>query len=126
MKASSISSTGEDSARFHFLGTFRLITEKNMSPFFVASTTDGFISTITCFSYWMQSKKYTRLDAGLKSRSLQDECRLISWKFFFQTQQQGHEKAEEPSSPYIVRRLLPSRDHVQMSMLCCELGRPSW
>ncbi|GFV52873.1 hypothetical protein TNCV_2875411 [Trichonephila clavipes] len=41
---------------------------------------------------------------------------MFAWKFF-QTQQQGHEQAEEPLFAYVVVRLRPSSDPVQMSML---------
>ncbi|GFW08982.1 hypothetical protein TNCV_3475281 [Trichonephila clavipes] len=34
----------------------------------------------------------------------------FAWKFFFQTQQQGHEQAEEPLFPYVVLRFKPSSD----------------
>ncbi|GFT25332.1 hypothetical protein TNCV_181721 [Trichonephila clavipes] len=43
------------------------------------------------------SQRRTRLNAGRKAQSLQDDCRLIAWKFFH-TQQQGHEQPEEPMS----------------------------
>ncbi|GFY09754.1 hypothetical protein TNCV_3697161 [Trichonephila clavipes] len=59
-----------------------------------------------------------------KEQSLQDGCRLFTWKFFFHIQQQGHEKAEEPLSAYVVVRLMPSNDPVQVSKLCGDFGRP--
>ncbi|GFU72928.1 hypothetical protein TNCV_4636621 [Trichonephila clavipes] len=40
--------------------------------------------------------------------------------------QQGEEYTEEPFPAYVVVRLMLSNDPVQMSMLCGELGRPSW
>ncbi|GFU02781.1 hypothetical protein TNCV_403001 [Trichonephila clavipes] len=84
MKASPISSPGEDSTRFILSETFRLITEKNMPPFL-----------------W---------------------CRLLAWKFFFQTLQQGHYKVVKLLSTHFVIRLMPSSDPVQMWMLCGNLG----
>ncbi|GFX03918.1 hypothetical protein TNCV_4678231 [Trichonephila clavipes] len=77
----------------------------------------------------MPSKGHARLDAGCKRRSLQGGCRLFAWKCFFQTQQQVQEPNEEPLSIYVIPRLMPSSDPVQMSMLCmlCEnLDRPYW
>ncbi|GFX37764.1 hypothetical protein TNCV_3116141 [Trichonephila clavipes] len=54
-------------------------------------------------------KGHARLDAGRKDQSLQDGCRLFSWKFF-QTQQQGHKQAEEPFPAYAVVHSTPSSD----------------
>ncbi|GFT76021.1 hypothetical protein TNCV_1255321 [Trichonephila clavipes] len=73
----------------------------------------------------MQSKGRTRQDAGHKDQSLQDIYRLFAWKFF-QKQQQGHAQAKELFSTYVVMRLMPRSDSVQLSMLCGNLGRPSW
>ncbi|GFX04029.1 hypothetical protein TNCV_4679321 [Trichonephila clavipes] len=69
----------------------------------------------------MQSKGHTRLDAGCKGQSLKDGRRAFSWKFFFQTQQQGPEQAEEPLSTNVVMHLKPSSDPMQMLMLCGDL-----
>ncbi|GFT21594.1 hypothetical protein TNCV_2365981 [Trichonephila clavipes] len=74
----------------------------------------------------MQSKKRIGMGAGRKDQSLQDGCRLFTYKFFFQTQQQDHKQAEEPLSTYVVLRLVPSNDPVQLSMLCIDLGGLSW
>ncbi|GFT73320.1 hypothetical protein TNCV_4009391 [Trichonephila clavipes] len=126
-QASRISSISrcEGSTRFTLSGTFRLITEKNV-PILMVSTTVIFSFTKTCHSRWMQSKVYTRQDSELKGQSLQDGCRLFSDKFFFQTQQQSHEQAEELFSVYIVLRLMQGRVPVQKSMLWGDLGRLSW
>ncbi|GFV19101.1 hypothetical protein TNCV_3223201 [Trichonephila clavipes] len=74
----------------------------------------------------MQSKGHTRLDVGRKGQSLKDSCRLFARKFFFQTQHQGYEQAEKSLSAYVVVRLVPNSDHVQVSLFCGGLGRPSW
>ncbi|GFU88948.1 hypothetical protein TNCV_4446231 [Trichonephila clavipes] len=73
----------------------------------------------------MQSKRRIRLDAGRKGQSLKDGCRLFAWKFFLQTQQQGHEQAEEPLSTYVVVNLTSSSDPVKIPMLFVDHGQPS-
>ncbi|GFY22503.1 hypothetical protein TNCV_2177641 [Trichonephila clavipes] len=73
----------------------------------------------------MQSKGHTSLDTRHKGESLQDDCTVFAWKFFLQKQQHGHEQAEEPLSTYVVVRVNPSSDPVQMLMLCDDPKRPS-
>ncbi|GFV20837.1 hypothetical protein TNCV_552731 [Trichonephila clavipes] len=58
----------------------------------------------------MQSNGCTRLDTGRKGQFLQDFCRLFSWSFFFQTQQQGHEQDMDRLSTYVTMLLVPSND----------------
>ncbi|GFX00245.1 hypothetical protein TNCV_297341 [Trichonephila clavipes] len=70
----------------------------------------------------MQSKGRPRLDTGRKDQSLQNDCRLFARKFFFQTQQQDHELAEEPLSAYVVMRLIPSTDLVLISMPYADIA----
>ncbi|GFU04324.1 hypothetical protein TNCV_864231 [Trichonephila clavipes] len=70
IKTSSTFSPDVDSSRITLSDTCQLITEK------------------------MRSKGDTRLDARRKGQSLQDGCGAFAWKFFFQTQQKGHEQAE--------------------------------
>ncbi|GFT20724.1 hypothetical protein TNCV_3847701 [Trichonephila clavipes] len=53
-------------------------------------------STISGFFCWVQSKVRTRRDAGFKGQSLQDGCKLFAFKFFCETQKQGHKQAEKP------------------------------
>ncbi|GFY21187.1 hypothetical protein TNCV_3992311 [Trichonephila clavipes] len=69
---------------------------------------DSFSSTIFDTSSCIQSKGYTRLNAGRKGEFLQDGCRQFAWKFYFQVQQQGHDQAEEPLNAYAVVPLMPS------------------
>ncbi|GFV42544.1 hypothetical protein TNCV_3718771 [Trichonephila clavipes] len=52
----------------------------------------------------------------------QNVCRLFSLKLFFQKQQQNHEQAKELFPTYVVVRLMPSSDPVQMSLLCGNNG----
>ncbi|GFU96453.1 hypothetical protein TNCV_90261 [Trichonephila clavipes] len=84
------------------------------------STTQGLIARVNLVQ--TKSIDHARLDAGHKGQSLQDVCRRFAWNLFFQTQQQGHEQAEEPLSAYVIMRLVPNCDPVQM--FCGGLGRP--
>ncbi|GFX94799.1 hypothetical protein TNCV_2378721 [Trichonephila clavipes] len=67
------------------------------------------------------SQRDTPDNDGRKDQSLQNGCGLFAFKFF-QTQQKGHEQAEEPLFTYVIMRLMPSSYLVQMSMLCGDLG----
>ncbi|GFX38548.1 hypothetical protein TNCV_3206161 [Trichonephila clavipes] len=107
MKVSSTFSPDEVLMRITLSVEFLLITEKNMPSFLGCPRLIFSVSQISCLSCWMQSKGRTRLAAG---KSLQDGCRAFARKLFFQTQQQGHEQAEEPLPTYVVVRLKPSSD----------------
>ncbi|GFV66055.1 hypothetical protein TNCV_1440621 [Trichonephila clavipes] len=72
-----------------------------------------------------ESKGRNRLNARRKKQSLQDGCELFARKLFFQTQQQGHEQAEESLSASVIVRLVPNSEFARMSMLCGDHGRLS-
>ncbi|GFT91093.1 hypothetical protein TNCV_2008961 [Trichonephila clavipes] len=65
---------------------------KKHVPIIVMSITEFFAFTITSLFSRKQLKRHIRLDAGRKGQSLQDGCRSFACKFFFQTQQQGHQQ----------------------------------
>ncbi|GFU58936.1 hypothetical protein TNCV_4732161 [Trichonephila clavipes] len=48
------------------------------------------------------------------------------WMPGVKRQQQGQQQVEKPLFVYVVMRLMPSSDLVQMSRLCGDLCRPSW
>ncbi|GFT08569.1 hypothetical protein TNCV_3410601 [Trichonephila clavipes] len=64
------------------------------------------------------------MDARHKGQFFQDSCRVFARKFF-QTQQLGHEQAEEPFSAYVFQRIRSSSDPVKRSMLCGDLSGDS-
>ncbi|GFX81469.1 hypothetical protein TNCV_143191 [Trichonephila clavipes] len=70
----------------------------------------------------MPSKGCTQLDTRCKGQFLKDDCWLFAWKFYYQTQQEVLEKADDPLIPFVAMRLMPSSDPMQMSMLCGDLG----
>ncbi|GFU70416.1 hypothetical protein TNCV_3442331 [Trichonephila clavipes] len=111
MKASPISPPGEDLMKItlvHFDSSLKRTCLHSCG----VHMTDIFNSTISGLTSWMQSNGRTKLDAGHKGQSLQDSCRLLVSKFFFQIQQKGQKNAEEPLSSYIVVRLMLSKSHV--------------
>ncbi|GFW98127.1 hypothetical protein TNCV_2491821 [Trichonephila clavipes] len=76
---------------------------------------DIFISTISSLSCRLQSKGHIKLDAGRKGQSLQDGCRLLVWRFFFQTHRLGHKKAKDPLSASVIinANVSPLQENVQ-------------
>ncbi|GFX40807.1 hypothetical protein TNCV_3760311 [Trichonephila clavipes] len=77
---------------------------------------------MSCLSGWAPSEGNTRL----VKVSLENGCGLFSWKFFFQTQQQGHEQAEEPLSACDIVHLMPADAnalwrHWTIYITCLEL-----
>ncbi|GFT30072.1 hypothetical protein TNCV_715351 [Trichonephila clavipes] len=72
MTESSSFSPGEDSTRTTLSCTFRLISEKN-TPILLVSMTEGFSSSISVLSCWLQSNGCTRLTVG------EPDCGLSAW-----------------------------------------------
>ncbi|GFT19916.1 hypothetical protein TNCV_4993471 [Trichonephila clavipes] len=52
---------------------------------------------------------------SLKSSLCKTAGIFFAWKFFFHTQHQYHEQAENPLSTNVVMQLMPSSDPVQMA-----------
>ncbi|GFW03970.1 hypothetical protein TNCV_2050861 [Trichonephila clavipes] len=66
------------------------------------------------------SKAFYR-DTCRKGQSLEDNCRLFGLNFYVQTEQQGHEQADEPLSPNVVMPIKLSTDPVRMLIIGFEL-----
>ncbi|GFX89571.1 hypothetical protein TNCV_72641 [Trichonephila clavipes] len=69
----------------------------------------------------MYSKGRTRLNTGSKCRSLQDACRLFCLEILL-PDTDGHVQANGPLSAYVVMRLLPSSNPLQISMFWSDIG----
>ncbi|GFU68291.1 hypothetical protein TNCV_834181 [Trichonephila clavipes] len=102
-------------------GGFHLITEKNMDPLVLRQR--------RIFS----SPLYPVFLIGCSQNEVPDRrpgnkfsfCKMLAWKLFFLTQLQGHMKADESFSTYVVVPLILSYGHVHISMLFGDFVRPS-
>ncbi|GFU14622.1 hypothetical protein TNCV_1265551 [Trichonephila clavipes] len=97
-EASSISFLDEDSLCWVY---FHLSLKRTLAAIFVVSTTYFFNSTIVCHFCWRFAPDWKPgVEASLCKSALD-----YFLEEFFQTQQQGHEQAEEPLPAYVVLRL---------------------